>query len=176
MVIRLRVSWLALALALCTAAALPVSGGCEAPVRVDEPWPSGLAKPAGVAEASALRASGMVWTDRQVRQLYLERVALIAGHDQQAKTAGKSAEARARAAFQTRHDARMTARAMMADQEAVKGLEARDRVKYGDPEGPTFESLAERAGAKGLAGDAVFESIVQSAQRTSEATNAGLGL
>jgi hypothetical protein len=174
MAIRLRVWWLALA--LCTAVAGPVGGGCKAAVTVDEPWPSGLAKPADVAEASALRASGMVWTDRQVRQFYLERVALIAGQDQQARTAGESAEGRARAAYQLRHDARMTARAMMADQEAVKGLEARDRVKYSNPDGPTFEYLVERARAKGLAGDAVFESIVESAQRTNEATNQGLGL
>jgi len=174
MVIRLRV-W-GLALALCTAVAGPVVVGCKAAVTVDEPWPSGLAKPADVAEASALRASGMVWTDRQVRQFYLERVALIAGQDQQARTEGESAEARARAAYQLRHDARMTARAMMADQEAVKGLEARDRVKYSNPDGPTFEYLVERARAKGLEGDAVFESIVASAQQTNEATNQSLGL
>ena len=174
MVIRLRV-W-GLALALCTAVAGPVVGGCKAAVTVDEPWPSGLAKPADVAEASALRASGMVWTDRQVRQFYLERVATIAGRDQQLRTEGASAEVRARAAYQARHDARMTARAMMQDQEAVKGLEARDRVKYSNPDGPTFEYLVERARAKGLVGDASFESIVESAQQTDEATNRSLGL
>lgn len=174
MSVRLRVSWLALA--LCLGVAGPVSGGCEAPVRVSDPWPAELAKPADVAEASALRASGVVWTDRQVRQFYIERVAAIGERDQQSRTAGKSAQERARAAYQLRQDARMTARAMMQDQEAVKGLEARDRVKYSNPAGPTFEYLLERARAKGLEGDAVFESIVESAQRTDAASNRSLGL
>lgn len=174
MSIRLRISWLALALSIGLAG--PVSGGCEAPVTVGDPWPSGLAKPADVAEASALRASGVVWTDRQVRQFYLERVAAIGGRDQQLRTEGKAAEARARAAYQLRHDARMTARAMMQDQAAVAGLEARDRVKYSNPDGPTFEYLVERARTKGLEGDAIFESIVESAQRTDAATNRSMGL
>ncbi len=171
----LRTAWLALALLVGVAG--PASGGCEAPVSdVGDPWPAGLAKPADVAEATALRASGVVWTDRQVRQFYLERVATVGGRDQQLRTEGQSSEARARAAYQARHDARMTARAMMQDQEAVKGLEARDRVKYSNPDGPTFEYLVERARAKGLAGDAIFESIIESAQQTDAATNRSLGL
>ncbi len=171
----LRTAWLALALLVGVAG--PASGGCEAPVSdVGDPWPAALAKPADVAEATALRASGVAWTDRQVRQFYLERVATIAGRDQQLRTEGASAEVRARAAYQARHDARMTARAMMQDQEAVKGLEARDRVKYSNPDGPTFEYLVERARAKGLVDDASFESIVESAQQTDEATNRSLGL
>jgi hypothetical protein len=137
--------------------------------------PQGLAKPADVAEASALRASGVVWTDRQVRQLYLERVAAIGERDAQQRAQGQGAEARARAAYQARHDARMTARAMMRDQEAVRGLEARDRLKYGDPDGPTFEYLVERGREKGREGDALFEGIVESAQRTDEATDRSFG-
>lgn len=174
---RLRVRWLALALGLGLGG--PVFGGCEghAPaLGVSEGWPPGLAKPADVAEATALRASGVVWTDRQVRQFYLERVATVGGRDQQLRTEGQSAEARARAAYQARHDARMTARAMMQDQEAVKGLEARDRVKYSNPDGPTFEYLVERGREKGREGDALFEGIVESAQRTDEATDRSLGL
>lgn len=171
---RIRGWWLALALGFTVVAA--VNGGCEAPVSVSDPWPAALARPADVAEANALRAGGMVWTDRQVRQFYLERVAAIGERDPQLRTEGKSAEARARAAYQLRQDARMTARAMMQDQEAVKGLEARDRVKYSNPNGPTFEYLVERAREKGLAGDAIYESIVESAQRTDAATNRSLGL
>lgn len=174
---RLRVRWLALALGLGLAG--PVFGGCEGhapPLGASEPWPQGLAKPADVAEASALRASGVVWTDRQVRQLYLERVAAIGERDAQQRAQGQGAEARARAAYQARHDARMTARAMMRDQEAVRGLEARDRLKYGDPDGPTFEYLVERGREKGREGDALFEGIVESAQRTDEATDRSFGL
>lgn len=176
---RLRGSWLALALTLGTGVAGPVSGGCEAheaPVHAGDPWPEGLAKPADVAEASALRASGVAWTDRQVRQLYLERVAAIGERDALLRAQGQSAEARAQAAYQARHDARMTARAMMHERTAVEVLEARDRLKYGTPDGPTFEYLVERAREKGREGDAIFESIVESAQRTDAATNRSLGL
>jgi hypothetical protein len=177
MAIRLRVRWLALALGVSLAG--PVNGGCggcEAPVSASDPWPQGLAKPADVAEASALRASGVVWTDRQIRQLYLERAAAIGERDSQLRAQGQSAEARARAAYQARHDARMIARAMMQDEAAVKVLEARDQVKYGDPDGPTFEYLVERGREKGREGDAIFESIVESAQQTDAATNRSLGL
>lgn len=174
---RLRVRWLALALSL--GAAWPVSGGCEAreaPILPGEAWPQGLARPADVAEAQALRGRGVVWTDRQVRQLYLERVATIGERDRELRAQGQAAEQRARAAFQARHDARMTARAMMQDQAAVAELQARDVARYGGPDGPTFEQLVERAREQGRAGDEVFESIVESAQRTDAATNRSLGL
>ena len=179
MTCQLRVPWLALALALGPGIVVAVSGGCEAheaPVHAGDPWPEGLAKPADVAEASALRASGAAWTDRQARQLYLERVAAIGERDSQLRMQGGSAEARARAAYQARHDARMTTRAMMHDRSAVEGLEARDRVKYGTPDGPSFEHLVERAREKGSEGDAIFEAIVESAQRTDAATNRSLVL
>ena len=41
---------------------------------------------------------------------------------------------------------------------------------------PHLEYLVERARAKGLVGDASFESIVESAQQTDAATNRSLGL
>lgn len=173
-----RIWWLALALLLGGAG--PVVGGCggdsERAAAPDDPWPQGLERPETVAEATTLRESGVVWTDRQVRQLYLERVAAIGERDRQLRAQGQSAEARALAAYQTRHDARMTARAMMQDQAEVATLQARDREKYGDPDGPTFTWLVERAQQKGLEGDAVYESIVESAQQTNAATNRGLGL
>ena len=75
-----------------------------------------------------------------------------------------------------RHDARLVARAMMASDAEVKALEARDQAKYGSPSGPTYDWLVNHAKEKGLTGDAVFEEIVTSAQRTDEATNASLGL
>lgn len=160
-------------------AATPVIAGCEATepaVAPTDPWPAGLAKPADASEAASLRAAGVSWTDRQVRQLYLERVAQIGPNDARLVAAGQPAEARARAAFQARHDARVTARAMMQDEVVVEELRARDREKYGTPDGPSFEYLVERARSKGLAGDAVYESIVDSAQRTDAATNRSLGL
>ncbi len=176
---RARAWWLALVLGLVAGPGLTAFAGCEASepaVAPSDPWPEGLAKPANAAEASSLRASGAAWTDRQVRQLYLERVAEIGPRDQALQAEGVPVEARARAAFQARHDARITARAMMQDAAAVEALRERDREKYGSPDGPTFEYLVERAQKKGLTGDAVYQSIVDSAQQTDAATNRSLGL
>lgn len=141
-----------------------------------EAWPAGLARPQDAAEAERLKAGGTRWTNTQARQLYLERVAGIAGEDAELRATGASAEARARRAYETRRAARHTARAMMGDPAEVELLRARDAEKYGDPAGPSFEWLLEKARAKGLEGDAAYESIVESAQRTDAATNRGVGL
>ena len=165
---------------MCLGVASPVAlAGCEATelaVAPGDPWPAGLAKPADASEAASLRASGVAWTDRQVRQLYLERVAEIGPREAALRSEGQSVEARAKAAFQARHDARVTARAMMQDSTAVLALRARDREKYGTPDGPSFDYLVERGRAKGLEGAALHESIIESAQRTDAATNRSLGL
>ena len=168
------------ALTLCLAA---TSSGCTSGAGEGEvagapaaAWPAGLARPADAAEAERLKTSGTRWTNQQSRQLYLERVAEIAGADAKARADGVTAEERARRAFATRHAARMTARAMMSDPSEVAALQERDRAKYGDPDGPTFEQLVEKARAKGLEGDALYESIVESAQRTDAGTNRGMGL
>jgi len=165
--------WLIALLALA-----PVTSACEraTPVAAAEPWPAGLAKPTSIAEATALRAAGTTWTDRQVRQFYLERVAAIGPADAAAVTRGDPVETRARTAFTARHDARMIARAMMSDPASLAALQARDLDKYGNPDGPTFEYLVDRAGQKGLTGDAVFTSIIDSAQVTDAATNQSMGL
>ena len=171
--------WLALMLGLAAGPGVTMFAGCEATepaVAPSDPWPAGLAKPADAAEASSLRASGTAWTDRQVRQLYLERVAEIGPRDRALQAEDMPLEQRARAAFQARHDARITARAMMQDAAEVEALRARDREKYGSPDGPTFEYLVERAQKKGLTGDAIYQSIVDSAQQTDAATNRSLGL
>lgn len=166
-------------LALCLGAA--ASTGCsregsEVAGAPAEPWPAGLPKPADVAEAQRLRAAGTSWTNKQARQLYLERVAEIAAADAKWRADGLPAEERARRAFAIRSGARRTARAMMGDASEVAALQERDRAKYGDPDGPTFEFLVEKARAKGLAGDALYESIVESAQRTDAGVNRGMGL
>ena len=159
-----------------TALALATTGCERSPPVVDEPWPPGLAKPTSVAEAAALKASGVAWTDRQIRQLYLERAAAIGPADVAAVARGDALETRARTAFTARHDARKIARTMMQDADAVAALETRDRAKYGTPDGPSFEWLVERATQKGLIGDAIFTSIIESAQQTDAATNTALGL
>jgi hypothetical protein len=166
--------WLALLLGASVVPAVACEGGEQA-ITPGEAWPVGLPKPVDVAEAQAHAAKGAVWTDRQVRQFYLERVAAIAGADQALQAAGSSLEARARAAYEARHTARMIARAMMQDAAAVEALRARDREKYGTPDGPSYTYLVERAQQKGLTGDAVYQSIIDSAQRTDAATNRSMG-
>lgn len=158
-----------------SAVSAPACEGSEQAIAPNEPWPAGLPRPADVAEAQAQKAAGAVWSDRQVRQYYLERVAAIGGADEALRGAGESTEERARAAYAARHAARMTARAMMQDAAAVEGLQARDREKYGNPDGPTFEYLLERGRQKGLAGDELYQSIIDSAQRTDAATNRSMG-
>lgn len=166
----------ALALCLGAAAAACQGAGSEVAGAPAEPWPAGLARPADAAEAQQLRTAGTSWTNKQARQLYLERVAGIGEAAAKWKAEGLPAEERARRAFATRHGARMTARAMMGDPTEVAALQERDRAKYGNPDGPTFEFLVEKARAKGLAGDAIYESIVESAQRTDAGVNQSMGL
>ena len=134
------------------------------------------ALPATSAEATAKRGAGGRWDDRAIREVYVCRVRTIASDDEARRAAGAGAEARARAAYETRRAARLLARAMMGDRAEVAALEARDREKYGAPDGPSWDWLVARARDKGLGGDDVFLSIVESAQRTNEAVDERLGL
>lgn len=122
--------------------------------------------PRDVAEALALKARGVSWTNREVRAFYRARAAQVLTRDLRWRAQGLSAEARARRAYEHRRNARLTARAMMKSRRAVRALERRDLVKYGSKDGPTFEYLVEAARKKGLTGDAVFEAIVAGARRT----------
>ncbi|MEZ4299947.1 MAG: hypothetical protein R3B70_33675 [Polyangiaceae bacterium] len=132
--------------------------------------------PATVDEANTKKAGGASWTNKEIRARYVCWVTGIGGLNEDWKREGLSAEERAKRAYQTRHDARMTARAMMGSSAEVEMLRARDQEKYGNPDGPTFEWLVEKAKEKGLSGDAVYEEIVSSAQRTDAATNKAFGL
>lgn len=132
--------------------------------------------PLDVAEAERARVGGQGWTNVEVRVRYLCEVARIGPAAAAWKAEGRPADERARLAYQMRHNARMLARAMMPDQDEVARLEARDMGKYGTKDGPTFEWLVDRAKAKGLEGDAIYESIVESAQVTDADVNRALGL
>lgn len=110
-----------------------------------------------------------------VRIYYNARVSLIPSHNRRWIQQGLSAEQRARGAYQIRHSARMEARAMM-DTSDVATLRARDLERYGNPNGPTFNQLVGRARSKGLRGDQVYESIVESSARTDPAYNAMFGI
>jgi hypothetical protein len=161
--------------ALVVALAVFVSVGCGKPSPPVE-LASGKSLPQSSAQAIGLKASGTAWTDAEVRAHYLVLVAAIGPANAHWVLDGISAEERAHRAFQMRHDARVTCRAMMSDARAVAALEQRDQEKYGHPDGPRFEELVVHEQAKGLSGDAVFEAIVLSAQRTNSAVNEMYGL
>jgi len=115
-------------------------------------------------------------TNAEVRQWYLTQVARIPELNEQWIQQGLSAQARAEAAWRIRHDARLVARAMMADPVEVELLRARDLAKYGHPDGPAFEFLVEQCRKAGLEGEAVYEAIIDGSYRTNVAVDKRLDL
>ena len=115
-------------------------------------------------------------TNAEIRKWYLKEVALIHELNTQWLAEGVSAKERAKKAWRIRHEARLEARAMMADSEEVEMLEARDRLEYGSPNGPTFEFLIEECQETGLKGTAVYEAIIRGSYRTNRGVNEDLGL
>lgn len=150
--------------------ALLLAAGCRGGAPAGDA-PSAKPLPASSAQIEALKSSGVAWDDAEVRAYYLKTVASIGPSSEAWKRDGVPAEERARRAFQIRHDARVIARAMMKNRAEVALLEARDREKYGHPDGPTFDELVARQKAKGVTGDAAYEAIVESAQRTDGLAN-----
>ncbi len=131
---------------------------------------------ARTTDGSAADSIGYPQTNAEIRQWYNDRVAVIPLLDQQSQRQGLSAEERARRAYEIRHDARITARAYMRNKQEVADLRARDRETYGNPDGPTFDQLVVQNREKGLLGDAVYEDIVGSADRTNAAYNERFGV
>ena len=132
---------------------------------------------AGAAvDAPSAEALRQPVTNAEIRQWYNDQVAVIPALDEDWRRQGLGAEERARRAHAIRHDARVRARAFMQDKGEVAVLEARDREKYGNPDGPTFEYLVARNREKGLEGDAAYEAIVGSANRTNDAYNRTYGV
>ena len=157
------------------ALSLSLAFGCATPSPPVE-LASGKPLPSSSAQAIGLKTTGLAWTNAEIRAHYLVLVAAIGPANAAWKRDGLGAEERARRAFQTRHDARVTCRAMMSNVRQIILLEQRDQEKYGHPDGPRFDELIERERAHGLTGDAVFETIVESAQRTNSAVNEMVGL
>jgi hypothetical protein len=119
---------------------------------------------------------GRLFSNVEVRKWYLEQTKNIPELNKQWIKQGLSPQDRAMRAYKIRHDARLKAREMMADQEALAEIRARDLEKYGNPNGPTFEQLVIGAKEKGFSGDDVYEYIIDSSYRTDAATNKRLGL
>lgn len=132
--------------------------------------------PASPQDASAQASQGKTWTNQEIRVEYVCRAASIGALNEGWKSEGLDAETRALKAWEVRHNARVTSRAMMADADEVAALEARDLAKYGHKDGPTFEWLVEKGEAEGLSGDALYESIIASSQVTNAEVNKAMGL
>ena len=110
---------------------------------------------------------------RATRQRYLDDLGSIGNRNKQWLREGRPAEWRAREASKLRKEARLRARSEM-DPEGIKWAEARDMKKYGHPDGPTFEQKVAEARAKGLTGDAVYEDVIDAAQRSDPGINRGV--
>lgn len=78
---------------------------------------------------------------------------------------------RAYKAYILRHNARVHARYMMPNKEEVALLQKRDLAKYGNPDGPTFETLLEKNQAKGMTLEQAYKSIIQTASQTNNNYN-----
>lgn len=114
-------------------------------------------------------------TNAEIRQWYLERVATIPDLNQEWIEQGLSARERAEAAWRIRHEARLQARSMMTNPAEVELLRARDMAKYGSLDGPTFDFLVERLREAGLAGNEVYEAIIDHSYQTDAELNQKLG-
>lgn len=162
-------SWLGLLSLIALSLAITLGCARSAP-------PAPKPYPTSIAAVDELKKGGVSWTNEEIRAHYNVVVGAIAKENERWKQEGLSVEERAKRAYQIRHDARLLSRAMMGSGIEVQLLERRDREKYGSPDGPTFDWLVESAKKKGVTGDAVYEGIVESSQRTDEATNAAFGV
>lgn len=115
-------------------------------------------------------------TNAEIRKWYLTEVAVIHELNKQWLPQGLSANKRAKKAWRIRHEARLAARAMMADPEEVEMLEVSDTIEYGGPDGPTFEFLVRKCREAGLKGNAVYEAIIEGSYRTNKGINKKFGL
>ncbi|WP_244237370.1 hypothetical protein [Corallococcus llansteffanensis] len=129
--------------------------------------PDGAARVNG-AEAGAAKKPT---TNSEIRNWYNQKVASIPANDAKLKAQGASLEDRAKAAVKIRHEARLEARQFMSNPFEVAMLKARDFFTYGRLDGPSFDQLVKGAKAKGLTGDAVYQSLIDSSKRTNQTVN-----
>jgi len=115
-------------------------------------------------------------TNAEIRKWYLAQVALIVELNKQWLAQGLSVRTRGEKAWRFRRDARLAARAMMADPQEVEMLRARDIVEYGSEDGPPFEFLVKECRDAGLKGNAVYAAIIEGSYRTNRGVNRNLGL
>ena len=127
--------------------------------------------------------AGNAWSGAEIRQHYNDMIAQIKQDEPGWKQQGLSLEQQAHNAYDMRHNARMTARAMMGSKYfpwltnwiSVSNLQFRDWQKYGNGDGPTFDQLFQKAKAKGLTDEQAYQSILDSSGRTDPGYNAAYG-
>jgi len=111
-------------------------------------------------------------TDCEIRLWYNYQVVAIGVINQKWKQDGIDLKTRAQKAYKMRHEARVNARFLMQEKAAVKALQVRDKQKYGNPDGPTFEYLLKKNTDNGLSLDAAYQAIIDSSSRTNKTYNA----
>lgn len=112
--------------------------------------------------------------DCDIRRWYTLQIALIAPLEDTWQHAGVSLPEQSRCAFALRHHARLVARTAMPHRVEVIALRLRDLLKYGNPDGPDFETLFEKQHHKtqgNIDDNTAYQNIINSAQITDEAVN-----
>jgi hypothetical protein len=104
--------------------------------------------------------------NEEVRRWYKHEVGQIPGLNVEWLAEGVGAQDRALRAWQIRHSARLIARELMENPVEVEDLRNRDIKVYGNPEGPSFEFLVEKARKLGLSGDKIYEAIIDESSAT----------
>jgi hypothetical protein len=107
----------------------------------------------------------------EIRAWYRERVAEISALNQEWIAGGIGLQERALRAWQIRRDAKVKARSMMENAAEIEDLRERDRLLYGNVEGPTFIQLVEANKRRGLSGAEVYEQIIRGSQVTNPGVN-----
>lgn len=110
-------------------------------------------------------------TDCEIRVWYNYQVVAIPVINNRWIENELSLKDRAERAYRLRHNARINARFMMSSAIEMKALQARDMLKYGNPDGPTFEYLVAKNVNAGLTEQQAYEKIITSSARTDNSYN-----
>ncbi|MFD6105289.1 hypothetical protein ACFWFQ_21765 [Nocardia salmonicida] len=105
------------------------------------------------------------------RRWYNAELAKASPLDKAWEDAGVSLEERARRLQDVRHRARLDSRDMMKSRLGVRWLQFRDWRKYRNKDGPTFGGMVRRRQKAGLSGDKLYQSIIDSYDKTDPKTN-----
>jgi hypothetical protein len=109
--------------------------------------------------------------NKNLRKEYINSSREIKDKDLQLKNKGVSLKNRSYEAWKTRHDSRLIARNKMSDKKLVEKLKQRDLAKYGNPDGPTFDSLVKKQLSDGKTLEEAYNNIIESSQRTNVAVD-----